>query len=174
MALSKETDVPQRSIVGEFFHSEDSKFRFLIVLDDEAVQKARHREIVTGVLSDEDSGEFGVVYITKNLLAKLQKRRFRVAALWHELGHYHNGDFIEERRINNISEDRKQHILKNEVMDIELRADEFACRRWGKSNLIRYLEESIDERIASNDKNRDLSVRELELCISHIRKYKMK
>jgi hypothetical protein len=176
LCLSSEKNIPQGSIVGEFRHHEDKDFSFFIVLDDETVKQARHRELCVTMAKNESGKDCAVAYINSAVLRKFQQRRFHLSALWHELGHIHNGDYEEGNAVpsNEIGKIRNQCINEGKVMDKELRADEFACRLAGKRNMIKLLESLIQEREQLNDKNQELAIKEMRLLIAHLLAYKSK
>lgn len=125
---------------------------------------------------NESGKDCAVAYINSAVLRKFQQRRFHLSALWHELGHIHNGDYEEGNAVpsNEIGKIRNQCINEGKVMDKELRADEFACRLAGKRNMIKLLESLIQEREQLNDKNQELAIKEMRLRIAHLLAYKSK
>lgn len=176
LCLSKDTNIPQNSIVGEFKHKEDKIFSVYIVLDDNRVKNVNHREMcVASNVKNEEGKSFNIIFITKNALKKLQSLKWFLSSLWHELGHIHNKDFMNFQKYpsnKTIGQLRKEAIENNSVIECELKADEFAIQHVGCDNYIKFLEEAIKERLRYGDKAMRLAIKEMQLRIKNIQEIK--
>lgn len=94
--------------------------------------------------------------------------------LFHEIGHYSNGDILTNDGNNDA--EREVLVADNKVSEKELKADAFAVAYLGKDVVITGLED-LKKRIlrdyADYDKDSILiTTKEIDIRISHIRKWK--
>ena len=94
----------------------------------------------------------------------------------HEIGHYYNSDVGHNE--DNSEERRRNLVSKNKVCQKEIKADAFAVEYLGKETVIAGLE-TLKHRILDVYKDYDeesveLSVKEIEIRIYHIKKMEVK
>lgn len=92
------------------------------------------------------------------------------ALMFHELGHYVNGDLSDEN-FKNLDK-RNDFINTGKVSDMEIKADAFAAAYVGKALMIQALNNVINERKIRNDEYADLAIRELKERIRILNKNK--
>jgi hypothetical protein len=89
---------------------------------------------------------------------------------WHEIGHIHHKHVLRNKlKQNELKEQRRAYILKNDVLPMELEADLFAAKNFGKSKYIEVLKYVKDHR-PFEDTNADSEIgrREYDIRISKI------
>ena len=92
-----------------------------------------------------------------------------IALMYHELGHYINGDLNEEN-LKNL--DKRNNFMYTGIVDsMEVKADAFAVSYVGKSLMISALNNLIKERRKRNDEIASLAIKEVEERIKLINRY---
>ena len=96
--------------------------------------------------------------------------------LMHEVGHYYNVDVGNNE--DNSEDRRRELVTQNKVCPKEIKADAFAVQYLGKDTVIAGLE-ALKERIIKDYAGYDeesvrLSIKEIEIRLSHIKKMEVK
>lgn len=100
------------------------------------------------------------IFVSESFLDKyINKPDIFKSLMFHELGHFVNGDLNEEnlKNINN----RNNYIETGIVCEMEVKADAFACKHVGKDAYIFALQNLIIDRINRNDEIAVFAVKEL-------------
>lgn len=89
--------------------------------------------------------------------------------LFHELGHYYNGDDLDtDYIINDYDSDRIRYCESGEVLPMELAADAFAVRYIGGSRTMNGLAQLIKRTEKSGEEGNNLAISELSARIAAI------
>lgn len=149
--LSKEPNIPQDSIIGEFKKVKDKEFKCYIILNDHRVYDQNMREAF--VTAEVEDGRVNyAIYLTEAVLKKIQsgktEHRFLV---FHELGHIHSKHMITSFSGTDHSVARYRAIENGTVIKEEREADEFAVNHIGKNAAIRFIDNAIRERKEYNE-----------------------
>lgn len=121
-------------------------------------------------------GQNGVaprVQMTKEMFDELKNQTLMAkTVVMHEVGHYYNSDVGNN---DDNSEDRRRELVsQNKVCPKEIKADTFAVQYLGKDNVIGGLENLRDKILVDyadyDAESVQLSIREIEIRISHIKK----
>lgn len=154
--------------VGFILNDDEKEFKIRIVVDDAIVREAKSTTIVLDIY-DENMLNGCSIFITRELFRLLHKeeKKYLWAMIWHEVGHYHDYEFLQDKYGENydrtdIFENRRLNQEKGTIQEEELRADAFAARHFGKSNFINGMDWVIRHRKNHNDNNMIDAVQEME------------
>ena len=117
------------------------------------------------------------VLMTEELYNELKKQTpMGKTVVMHEIGHYYNSDVGYNE--DNSEERRRNLVSQNMVCQKEIKADAFAVQYLGKDTVIAGLE-ALKERIIKDYADYDeesvrLSIKEIEIRLSHIKKMEVK
>lgn len=117
------------------------------------------------------------VLMTEELYNELKKHTpMGKTVVMHEIGHYYNSDVGYNE--DNSEERRRNLVSQNMVCQKEIKADAFAVQYLGKDTVIAGLE-ALKERIIEDYTDYDeesvrLSIKEIEIRLSHIKKMEVK
>ena len=117
------------------------------------------------------------VLMTEELYNELKKQTpMGKTVVMHEIGHYYNSDVGHNE--DNSEERRRNLVSQNMVCQKEIKADAFAVQYLGKDTVIAGLE-TLKERIIKDYADYDeesvrLSIKEIEIRLSHIKKMEVK
>lgn len=142
IALTGEPSVPQRTVVGEIL-SPDKKFKCEIMVNDSMVNKYEMRDIFLSLLPLKplQIPQY-IIFITEEFLRRLQKKDSNAFfKLYHELGHIHNRDLLQ-----NNTPPEKEAALTGEPCEADLAADRFAKGYMGLKNSVKALRTIKKER----------------------------
>ena len=117
------------------------------------------------------------VVMTKELYDELKEETpMAKTVLMHEVGHYYNVDVGNNE--DNSEDRRRELVTQNKVCQKEIKADDFAVQYLGKDTVIAGLE-ALKERMIEDYTDYDeesvrLSIKEIEIRLSHIKKMEVK
>ena len=117
------------------------------------------------------------VLMTEELYNELKKQTpMGKTVVMHEIGHYYNSDVGHNE--DNSEERRRNLVSQNMVCQKEIKSDAFAVQYLGKDTVIAGLE-ALKERIIKDYADYDeesvrLSIKEIEIRLSHIKKMEVK
>lgn len=139
IAFTRELTVPQNAIVGEIAPAE-KQFKCEIIVNDALVAKYERRDICLSLLPLKplEIPQYKLI-ITADFLRKLQKKDATAFfKLYHELGHIHHQDLINE-----TEPDEEEQALRNagKPSEADLAADQFAKSYMGLKNSLNALKE---------------------------------
>lgn len=139
IAFTRELTVPQNAIVGEIAPVE-KQFKCEIIVNDALAAKYERRDICLSLLPLKplEIPQYKLI-ITADFLRKLQKKDATAFfKLYHELGHIHHQDLINEKE----PDEEEQALRKaGKPSEADLAADQFAKSYMGLKNSLNALKE---------------------------------
>ena len=157
--LSKDKNIPQKSIVGAFKDPE-KRIVCYIILDDIEIEKSNFRNMFVSKQQNDDKSTLRIVINEKSLLKMQSEKKHYLAFLYHELGHIVNNHFDKEPE--NMRSRRLAAIKAGSICAEEQEADAFAVQHLGKAAVLRALDIMYNERKEINEIN-DLGLKEIQL-----------
>lgn len=144
IALTNEPAVPQRTVVGEIL-APNKQFKCEIMLNDSMVGKYEMRDIFLSLmpLKPLQVPQYKI-FVTEEFFRRLQRKDPNAFfKLYHELGHIHNHDLIDQKE---LTEEEKEAVLAGVPTDADLLADRFAKKYMGLKHTVAALRAIKKER----------------------------
>lgn len=145
--------------------STNSKKAVMYILYNKDDYKTANYRIHTSIMENSNGEQHNVVIIGDQYL-DIFKNHFKIFQFYvfHELGHFINGDYDNKDFTNKeLMAKRNDYIKNGKVLDMELNADRFAVKQIGKNISISAIDYSIMKRKERNDIGADLAIKEMQL-----------
>lgn len=155
--------------VAVILNDDNPAFRINIYVDDDFLKKSRANHVLLHIV-DENMLNGCSINISREFfdLLYIEDKKYLWAPIWHEVGHYHDYEFLQQKygpdyNTDALYAERRKSVINGHVTEEDRRADEFSVLYTGKSSVINSLDWLSMRRKARNDLYAKLALEEINL-----------